>query len=170
MDVPTGLLVALMFVTLLTMSFGNILAAFAPRIQSKDPVFAHRLHGLWWAILSLVILETFWRCTAIFLVEDWSFVEFLYMILGAAFLFFASTSLPENDRPGLSKPFLGSLVAFHLWLLGIAVLFGSPGWLPLLVTFGLLGLLIFLWRTPDATYFLQISYTVAGLTILSMIV
>ncbi|WP_193139641.1 hypothetical protein [Meridianimarinicoccus sp. MJW13] len=170
MDVPTGLLVALMFVTLLTMGFGNILAAFAPKIQAKEPLFIHPLHGLWWAILCLVILGTFWRCAAIFLVENWSFVEFLYMILGAAFLFFASTSLPGNDRPGLSKPFLASLAAFHLWGLGLAVLFGSPGWLPLLVTVGLLGLLVSLWRNPDAPYFPQLSYAVAGLTILSLIV
>jgi len=41
----------------------------------------------------------FWQCIEILYIEDWSFPEFLLMVLGASVLFFATTGLPKFNSP-----------------------------------------------------------------------
>lgn len=126
MENMTGLLVALMFVTLLTIGFGNILAAMAPRLKDLAHVRAHIWQFLWWIILTLILLHAFWRCTTIFSVEEWTFPEFLFVQLGAILLFFASTTLPSEQLPDKERVFYFCLAGFQLWLLGLGVIFGAP--------------------------------------------
>jgi hypothetical protein len=99
MDNPTGLIVALMFATIVSMAVVNLLSLFAARIKAERGVLADIGETLWLIIVTLISLSMFWQCIEILYIEDWSFPEFLFMVLGASVLFFATTSLPKFNSP-----------------------------------------------------------------------
>lgn len=176
MDNITGLMVALMFVTLLTIGFGNILGAIAPRLGTPKGFAAHPWQSLWWAILALVVLDTFWRCVAIFSIDSWSFAEFLYVQIGAVMLFFASTCLPtvgSTDAPSDGPPdrdrvFFGCLAVFQLWVLGLAPLFGAPSAVAMVVNLLMLLPPSLLALRPRAAIYPLATAAMAALTGLSV--
>jgi hypothetical protein len=135
MDNPTGLLVALMFVTIVTMGIGNLLTFLSERIRIAGWSREHPLQLAWLVIVLLVSLDTFWQCIEILAIEDWGFIGFLFMVAGASMLFFASTGLPVLDRPDDaaneaqtrrdSRLFFLLLGGFFLWLLALGFLFDA---------------------------------------------
>lgn len=168
MENMTGLLVALMFVTLLTIGFGNILGAIAPRLGTPRDFGKHPLQTAWWVILTLVILDTFWRCTAIFSVEIWSFAEFLYAILGAILLFFASTALPSEEMPDKNPVFFMTLAGFHIWVLGLSLIFGGANAAGVVIAALMAALPAWVLIRPGLASYKPATAGMAGLTLLSL--
>jgi len=101
MDIELNtLLVALMFVTILSMGIGNILVSLADILNHATSSRLHRLH-VWWIFLLLIVhLNLFWNTKAILDNPDWDFGGFLLAIAGPVLLYFATSILlttPEAD-------------------------------------------------------------------------
>lgn len=108
MDIQLNtLLVALMFVTVLSMGIGNILVSLADIFNHATPSRRNRVHVGWILLLLLVHFNMFWHTKEILNVEDWRFGGFLLAIAGPVLMFFATSILITNP-PDDSKTDLDS--------------------------------------------------------------
>lgn len=168
MENMTGLLVALMFVTLLTIGFGNILSGSVPRLKDLAQIRAYPWQSMWWIILTLILLDAFWRCTTIFSIDEWTFPQFLFVQIGAILLFFASATLPIKDLPDKDRIFYICLAGFQVWLLALGSLFGAPGLILTLTNVSMLAVLSFLVVVPVLSAYRFATAAMSGLTIFSL--
>ena len=111
MDIQLNtLLVALMFVTILSMGIGNILVTMADIFNHATPSRRDKVHIGWILLLLMVHFNLFWHTKAILEVENWKFGGFLLTIAGPVLMFFATSILltdpPEDAKPSLSSFFV----------------------------------------------------------------
>jgi len=99
MEVTSVLLVAMMFVVLLTIGIGNILMTLAAMVDRRSRLSASRLHISWIVLLLLVYFSLFWYTLDVLSVEDWTFSEFLYVMLGPVLILFPSQVLSSPIPP-----------------------------------------------------------------------
>ena len=136
MDLSSALLVAIMFVVLLSIGIGNILMSLAAMVDRRSPVAASRMHISWIALLLLVYFSLFWHTLDVLSVEDWTFAEFLYVMLGPVLILFASQVLlpnPSSTDVGelneryfeVSRPFFLLLAASQIWVNGVDLILGG---------------------------------------------
>ena len=124
MEVPTAMLVALMFVTILSISIGNLLMTLAARVSGGADAARGRIWTAWAVLLLLIHLDDFWSVTEVLKFEEWAFEEFLFIIAGPILLLFASTVLSETesdtDAPALLPPrFFVILAVIQAWGFGV---------------------------------------------------
>ena len=129
MDNPATLLTAIMFVTVLGMAIGNLLMACADIAGGLRKPTPERLHMSWIILLLIALLNLFWETTAVLDVEDWLFLDFLYVICGPMFLLFAvgvitAPSAGDADGEhglyfGLCRRFFVMLALQQVWLIGL---------------------------------------------------
>lgn len=101
MEITNALLVAMMFVVLLTIGIGNIIMALAALIDRRTPIKPDAIHTSWVALLLMVHFNLFWHVLDILTIQEWNFLEFLYIVAGAMLLFFAThVLLPEASSAG----------------------------------------------------------------------
>ena len=139
MTEPKTLLVAIMFVTILTLGIANILASLAEEVAHGGRIRRKSCHISWILLLLLVHFDLFWQTSGVLETSEWTFVAFLYVISGPIVLFFATSlllkdaALPGGEERGVgdvvSRGFLWLLAIVQLWVIGGDVLFG--GGLPL---------------------------------------
>jgi len=98
------LLVALIFVTIVSMGIGNILATMADVVNHVSASRRSRVHVAWIILMLVIHLNMFWHTKAILEVEEWRFAGFLATIAGPVLMFFATSILLTNprDRAGAS--------------------------------------------------------------------
>ncbi len=130
MELSSALLVATMFVVLLSIGIGNILMSLAAMVDRRSPVTASRMHISWIVLLLLVYFSLFWHTLDVLSFEEWRFGEFLYVMLGPVLILFASqVLLPDPSRADAgdltenylqaSRPFFLFLAASQLWVNGV---------------------------------------------------
>ena len=131
MDIQLNtLLVALMFITILSMGIGNILGSLADIFNHATCSRRGRVHVSWIVLLLLVHFNLFWQTKEILDVENWEFGGFLLTIAGPVLLFLATSILltdpPEGDREDLTSFFVGLGRRFFLffallqvWVIGV---------------------------------------------------
>ena len=130
MDNPATLLVAIMFVTILAMAIGNILMASAEIAGGLRRPMPERIQLSWIFLMLFALLSLFWETTVLLEVENWLFIEFLYVIAGPMVLLFATSVIiaPTHDEQGgenhshyfgLSRRFFVMLALHEAWILGI---------------------------------------------------
>lgn len=130
MEISSALLVAIMFVVLLSIGIGNILMSLASMVDRRSPVTASRMHISWIVLLLLVYFSLFWHTLDVLSMEQWTFAEFLYIILGPVLILFASQVLLPNSSNTdvgdltelyfeVSRPFFLFLAASQLWVNGV---------------------------------------------------
>jgi len=90
MENPTTLLVALMFITILTLGIASILVQLAEFIQSAEGRPKDRLVLGWLLLLLFAYFDLFWRTMDIALLEEWRFHLFLFAETGPVLLLFAT--------------------------------------------------------------------------------
>ena len=100
MDNPTTLLVAIMYVTIISIGLSNLLMTLSElaggRAHSPDKV-----HLSWLILLLFAYLSYFWQTTVILDVENWQFISFIAFLIGPICLLFATNLLivlPENEE------------------------------------------------------------------------
>ena len=93
MEVTNSLLVALMFVTILTLGIANILMALASVVDPESRGSLDVLHTGWALILLFAHFDFFWHTLDIVTKEDWDFLGFLYLEAGPILIFFATSVL-----------------------------------------------------------------------------
>jgi len=102
-EIPTALLVALMFVTVLSMGIGNILANLADIVHAGVRSVSDRLQVSWVTLLLLVHLDLFWQTLDLFNLEEWEFAGFVFTLAGPILPFFAAHTMmaePSGTRTG----------------------------------------------------------------------
>ena len=92
MEVSSSLLVAIMFVIILSMGIGHILVAAAAMVDRRVAQRIDVLHVNWTLLLLLVYFNFFWHTLDLLATEDWVFASFLYMMAGAILIYFATCS------------------------------------------------------------------------------
>jgi len=125
------LLVALMFVTVLSMGIGNILMTLADILNQATPSRRDRVHVAWIVLILLIHFNVFWHTKSILAVDDWQFGSFLLAIAGPVLLFFttsiALTNPPEQDTADLrrffdaiGRRFFLMLALLQIWIVGVS--------------------------------------------------
>ena len=136
MDNPTTLLVSIMFVTILAMAIGNILMACAEIAGGLRHPVPERLQLSWIFLMLFALLSLFWQTTVLLDVDEWLFIEFLYVMAGPMVLLFATSVItaPARDEQsdkshshylGLCRRFFVMLALHEAWLLGIDYWFAN---------------------------------------------
>ena len=81
MEVTTALLVAIMFITIVTAGIVNIITAIAPILAPLGQQLLDWVLISWIILLLLIHLNLFWETIIILEEEEWSFAEFLFVLL-----------------------------------------------------------------------------------------
>ena len=120
MDIQLNtLLVALMFITILSMGIGNILISLADIFNHATSSRRNRVHISWIVLLLIVHFNLFWQTKAILDVEGWEFGGFLLTMAGPVLLFLATSILltdpPEGAPENLVSFFVGLGRRFFLF-------------------------------------------------------
>jgi hypothetical protein len=126
MDIALNtLLVALMYVTILTMGIGNLIGSLATiDIRNRHP--KRILLRSWELFLLIFSLLLFWLTTALLEVENWGFFGFLYIILGPILLFVLTNLLmkgnPDHEtipkeKSGISSEVFWLFSFIFVWLI-----------------------------------------------------
>lgn len=148
MDNINTLLVAFMFITILTLGIAGVLAELAEVVRH---VGTRRRDGLlvgWAALLLFVYFHLFWHTSDITLLEDWDFGLFLFAETGPVLLLFATQimlgALTDQDSPADATVrqgrFFVIFAALQVWsvaagyVLGVGFTLGSALDLVVLVT------------------------------------
>ena len=136
MDINNSLLVAMMFIVLLTMGIGNIVVALATTVDRRSALRFDAIHTSWMVLLLLVHLHLFWQVMEILSIEAWSFPGFLYILAGPILLLFAtnmmvqgaaseSASDPRGHYFEVARQFFVFLVLLQFWAVGFDLIFGE---------------------------------------------
>ncbi len=138
MDITHSLLVAMMFVILLSLGIGNILMGLAALLQHRIELKTNWLPTSWHVLVLLEIFDLFWHTLSILNVETWDFAGFVYITTGPILLFLAtSLMLPAlaGDESGdsltqyfnVARGFFAILAVYMLWLIGVDFVITEDG-------------------------------------------
>ena len=141
MEISNALLVAMMFIVLLTMAIGSIIMALAVTVDRRSHLKFDALHTSWMLLLLLLCFNLFWHVLDILSIESWQFLDFLYIIAGAVVILFASHVLvPDASSESSSDlrrhyfevapQFFIFLALAQAWVLGVDFVFGGGFTLP----------------------------------------
>ena len=135
MEISNALLVAIMFVILLSLGIGTLLAGLAITIARGRETGVSRIHVSWLILMLLVYFNLFWHTLDVLGLEEWGFAGFLYIVTGPILLFFATTILvPDGgeDSSGgdagylaVSRPFFLTLALAQVWIIGSDFVLGK---------------------------------------------
>jgi hypothetical protein len=105
MENITTLLVAFMFITILTLGIAGVLAELAEVVRNVDRRERDRLLIGWALLLLFAYFVLFWHTADITLVEEWDFWRFLFAETGPVLLLFATQIMlgalsaePDGER------------------------------------------------------------------------
>jgi len=133
MDNPTTLLVAIMYVMIISIGLSNLLMVLSDlaggRATSPD-----RIHFSWLLLLLFAYFSYFWQTTEILDIDTWNFVSFMAFLIGPICLLFGTNLLivlPDTDGISAadhymrhSNRFFLLLGLFHVWIVGLDYLTG----------------------------------------------
>ena len=128
MDNPTTLLVAIMYVMIISIGMSNLLLTLSELAGARAHV-PDRVHMSWLILLLFAYLSYFWQTTDILDVENWRFFSFIGFLVGPICLLFATNLLivmPESAESSpidhylqISGRFFLLMGLFNLWLIGL---------------------------------------------------
>jgi hypothetical protein len=128
MEIKDSLLVAMMFIMILSIGIATVLAGLADTVR-RPLGEIHWLPIVWMLLLLFYHLDLFWNSVLIIATEEWRFTGFLYMVLGPVLLFFASTVILSKTSEEVSVAavqhyfevstyFFSVLALLMLWTIG----------------------------------------------------
>ncbi len=129
MEITQSVLVAIMFVMILSIGIASLLMGMAGFISRRSEFQRYSIHTSWMILVLLIYFDLFWQTIALFSIEDWMFHDFLYVIAGPVILVFASSLLmPEFLGEGLidlrehyfsvNRQFFFLLALTQIWAFG----------------------------------------------------
>jgi len=125
----TTLLVAFMFITILTLGIAGILAELAEVVRDAERRKRDRLAIGWALLLLFAYFAFFWHTADILLREEWNFWWFLFAETGPILLLFATQIMlgalaaePESDLSSSTRQsrFFVTFGLLHVWLIAAA--------------------------------------------------
>lgn len=138
MEFSVGLIVMVMFSSIVGIGIGNILMTFSGLLTRFGDATRGRVATAWLFVLLLTFLDMFWNSALLLTREEWSFLLFLYVIAGPIVLLFAATlmsTLLNLDEAAaaagleqrIMSRFFWMFAAGQAWVIGIDYLLGT-GW------------------------------------------
>jgi len=128
LDNPTTLIVAIMYVTILSIGLGNLLMALSELVGGRKAL-PERVHLSWLLFMLLAFCNYFWQATLILEFDNWQFLPFIGFLLGPICLLFAINlliDLPDGDAQANRNAFLQNsnrffllLGLFNVWIVGL---------------------------------------------------
>ena len=123
MEISYTLIVALMYVTVLSFGLASLLTSLAQIIRRGNGISASPAHLNWLLILLLVHFNMVWHAVLFTNIEAWSYHAFLIIVLGPTLAFFSANILaPEpvanEDNDALNESYFSFIQQF-------LVLFGA---------------------------------------------
>jgi hypothetical protein len=136
MEVSSSLLVAMMFVMVLSIGIGNILMGLSTLLSQDSPREIDWLPTSWVLLLLLQHLHMFWHTLTILEAEEWGFGGFLYVVMGPILLFlatsllladplYAGTSDARAHYFRVARRFFSIMAVLMLWMIGVDFVLGS---------------------------------------------
>ena len=123
MEISHTLIVALMYVTVLSFGFASLLASLAQIIRRGNNIHVSPVHLNWLLILLLVHFNMVWHAVLFTNIETWSYHAFLIIVLGPTLAFFSANMLvPELDENANKDTLIESYFSFIQQFL---ILFGA---------------------------------------------
>jgi hypothetical protein len=121
MEISQSILVAIMFVMILSIGIASILMALAAIIDKHSKCKTYGVHTSWMILLLLAYFNLFWQTTV--------FQDFLYVIAGPIIILFATNLLvpdPSSERSsdmqahyfGISRQFFCLVALSQVWSAG----------------------------------------------------
>lgn len=129
MEITQSILVAIMFVMILSIGIASLLMGMATMVNRSSECKTYALHTSWVVLLLLVYFNLFWQTLAVFAIEDWMFRDFLYVIAGPILILFATNLLVPDFASGessdlrthyfgVSRQFFSLLALSQVWAIG----------------------------------------------------
>jgi hypothetical protein len=157
MEITQSILVAIMFVMILSIGIASILMGSANLVNKRSKFKRYWIHTSWVVLLLLMYFNLFWQTTALFSIEDWMFGDFLYVIAGPIIIVFATDLLmPDPASEGsndlqehyfsISGQFFFLIALSQVWAAGTDLVLRrglTTGALFNLAVMGLAGVLVF---------------------------
>jgi len=136
MEITNSLLVAMMFIVLLTIGISNIIMALAVTVDRRSALRFDIIHTSWLILLLLVYFRLFWQVLDILSIESWSFLGFLFVLIGPLLLLFAtnimvqdagsgSASEPRRHYYDVAPQFFVFMAMLQVWVVGVDLLFAD---------------------------------------------
>jgi len=135
MEASSGLLVAMMFVMILSLGIVGLLSSVAGSAVKGKLSLGSRMRSNWTWILLIQLLSMFWSTMTLLEVPDWSFVSFLFILVGPILLFFAASILIATEEveikaeasgaPDLSYRFFYMLAGVEAWMVAVDLTMGT---------------------------------------------
>lgn len=134
MEVSQGLLVAMMFITVLSIGIGNILMGLSAAVDQRTEVRFGRISGSWLLLLLLIHFNLFWHTLAILDRASWAFFDFLAIESGPVLLLLATGIMVPVAGSGngdeshyflVARRFFTILGGVMLWAIGADLLLGN---------------------------------------------
>ena len=97
MDISYTLIVALMFITILSFGFANILSSLAEIVNKKNQITVCSVHLQWILILFMLHMNLAWQAVLIATNQSWSYDTFLFVELGPILAFFMTRILAPSE-------------------------------------------------------------------------
>lgn len=136
MEITNSLLVAMMFIVLLTIGIGNIIMTLAIMVDRRSALRFDAIHTSWMILLLLVYFRLFWQVLDILSIENWSFWGFLFILGGPLILLFATNMIvqdkgselasePRGHYYAVARQFFFFIALQQAWAIGVDILFGD---------------------------------------------
>ncbi len=128
MEVSTTLLVALMFVTLLSMGIGNAVNTLSVIVEKGNKSGYSRLVIGWLVLLLISYFNMFWHILDLLSIDKWGFIGFLYMMTGPILIYFATSILiashsDEEKKTSSVKPrFFVVFLLLQGWIITVDIM------------------------------------------------
>ena len=128
MDNPTTLIVAIMYVTIISIGLSNLLMALSELVGGSKPL-PDRVHRSWMLLMLLAYFSYYWQTTAILDFENWQFLTFIAFLAGPVCLLFSVNlliGLPDGNEANSAAVYLYNnnrffllLGLFNVWIVGL---------------------------------------------------
>jgi hypothetical protein len=136
MDNPTTLLVAIMYVMIISIGLSNLLMVISELAGGRKPL-PDRIHLSWLLLLLFTYFGHFWQTTEILDIDNWKFLGFIGFLVGPIILLFATNLLiimPDDSADDADKHYLLQsnrffllMALFTAWIVVLDVLAGEIG-------------------------------------------
>jgi len=98
MAISYTLIVALMYITILSFGIANLLSLLAQILNRKNDTDVTIVHLNWIIILLIIHFNMAWGAVLLATVDSWSYYEFLVIVLGPILAFFTSNVIAPNPN------------------------------------------------------------------------
>jgi len=136
MDISYTLIVALIFITILSFGFANILSSIAEIVNKQNNISVSVVHLSWIVLLLIIHFNLAWQAVLISTYKSWSYDTFLFVELGPILAFFTTRILApsvsehidseslKSKYLHLSNRFFLIIALIQLWAIGIDLFIG----------------------------------------------